>query len=195
VSATTQTQTETLWTQGVAASASVPTASAVTACNGWPSIPVPPGFFTKTGKLASSAKLVIQGTLTATATVPTFSFGLAMTQAQPAAFSASTLLHAISATTTPTAGTAFQYWAEWDIMLRSLSTPGAAEGTLVTTGRIRCPSGFTTPFELTLPQSNGVNTQTFDPNQPLFLWPYITLSAATAGNTVTPQWGKLYGEN
>jgi hypothetical protein len=34
-----------------------------------------------------------------------------------------------------------------------------------------------------------------DPQQVTYLWPYITLGAATAGNTVTPQWGKLYGEN
>jgi hypothetical protein len=167
----------------------------VTACNGWPAIPIPAGYFTKLGEQSSACKLVIQGTLTATATVPTFAFGLGVTQANPAAFSAGTLLHAISATNTPAAGTAFQYWAEWDILLRTLGAPGA-NSTLVTSGRIRCPNGFTTPFELTFPQSNGANTlATYDPQQVGYLWPYITLGAATAGNTVTPQWGKLWGEN
>jgi hypothetical protein len=175
---------EVLWGYGQAATASVPTASAVTACNGWPAIDIPAGYFQRLGTLTSTAKLVIQATLTATATVPTFAFGLAVTQANPAAFSVTNLLHAISATVTPVAGTAYQTWLEWDITLRAMGAPGA-NSTLVTT-----------PFKLTMPQSNGVQTfATFDPQQVAYLWPYITLGAATAGNTITPQWGKLYGEN
>jgi hypothetical protein len=186
---------EVIWAYGQAATASVPTASAVTACNGWPAIDVPAGYFQRLGTLTSTCRLVIQATLTATATVPTFAFGLAVTQANPAAFSATNLLHAISATVTPTAGTAYQTWMEWDISLRALGAPGA-NSTLVTTGRVRCPNGFASPFELTMPQSNGVQTfATYDPQQVAYLWPYITLGAATAGNTITPQWGKLYGEN
>ena len=58
-------------------------------------------------------------------------------------------------------------------------------------------SGFASPFKLTLPPSGTGNTNGtgFDVQQPLYLWPYITLGAATAGNTVTPQIGNLYGEN
>jgi hypothetical protein len=185
---------ETPWCYAQAATASVPTASAVTACNGWPAIPIPAGQFTKLGTQTSKLRLVIQAQLTATATVPTFSFGLAISQVQPAAFSAGTLLHAISAAVTPTAGTAYQTWMEWDILLRAKGAPGA-NSTLLTTGRVRCLNGFPSPFEVTMPQSYGVNTlATYDPEQVAFLWPYITLSAATAGNTITPQSGMLYAE-
>ena len=187
---------EVLFSYAQASSASVPTASAVTMCNGWPAITLPAGYFQRLGDQTSTAKLLLEGTLTATATVPTFAFGLAMTQANPAAFSAATLLHAISATVTPTAGTAYQFWADWDISLRTLGAPGA-NSTLVTQGRIRCPNGFgTAPNELTMPQSNGTKTlATVDPQQVIYLWPYITLGAATAGNTVTADMCKLYGEN
>lgn len=189
-------QTEVLWAFTQAASASVPTASAVTATNGWPAITIPAGYFQRLGNLSSVCKLEIHGTLTATATVPTFAFGTAVTQANPAAFSATNLLHAISSNTTPTAGTAFQYLYVVNIGLRTLSTTPGANSTLVTTGFIECVSGFTTPFKLTLPPTNGANTfTTYDVQQVGYIWPYITLGAATAGNTVTPQWGKLYGED
>jgi hypothetical protein len=186
---------ELLWSYGQAASASVPTAGAVTACNGWPAITIPPGYFQRLGDQTSAAKLVIQALLIATATVPTFSFGLAVTQTSPAAFAATPTMHTVSSTITPTAGSNYQTWLEWDILLRTLGAPGA-NSTLVTSGRIRCPSGFGTPFELTFPPTGTGNTMaTYDPQQVGYLWPYITLGAATAGNTITPQWGKLYGEN
>ena len=135
---------EVLWSYAQAASASVPTASAVTACNGWPAITIPQGYFQKLGDQTSTLHLLIQGTLTATATVPTFAFGLAVTQASPAAFSATNLLHAITATVTPTAGTAYQIWLEWNIFLSALGAPGA-NSTLKTTGEITCPNGFAAP--------------------------------------------------
>jgi hypothetical protein len=189
-------QTELIWSYSQAATASVPTASAVTATNGWPAITVPAGYFQKLGDQSSSVKLVIQGLLIATATVPTFAFGLAFTQANPAAFSATNTMHTISSTVTPTAGSNFQYWCQWDITLRTLGAPGATS-TLVTSGWIECVSGFASPFKLTFPPTGTGNTNSanLDVQQVTYLWPYITLGAATAGNTVTPQWGKLYGEN
>lgn len=188
--------TEALWSQGIAATTSVPTASAVTITAGWEPITIPAGFFQKLGGRTSSARLSLQGTLTATATVPTFAFGLAWTQAVPAAFNATNLMHAISSTVTPTAGTAFQLWLDWDIFLRTLGS--GANSVLVTTGKVRCPSGFATPFELTLPPSNGTKVTSgtlIDVMQPIFLWPYLTLGAATAGNTVTLDSGKLFGDS
>ena len=40
-----------------------------------------------------------------------------------------------------------------------------------------------------------LSAATIDVDQQIFLWPYLTLGAATAGNTVTMQMAKLYGEN
>jgi hypothetical protein len=187
--------TEVLWSSAQAATTSVPTASAVTMTAGWPAITIPAGFFQKLGDKTSSARLVLQGGLTATATVPTFAFGLAWTQASPAAFSAAALLHAISATNTPTAVTLAQIDFEWNIGLRTLGL-GAAS-TLVCTGKVECPFGFVSPFKLTMPATNTSKTSatTIDVMQPIYLWPYITLGAATALNSVTLDWGKLYGDS
>ena len=48
-----------------------------------------------------------------------------------------------------------------------------------------------------LPATNvsGASAATIDVDQPLFIWPYVTLGAATAGNTVTLQKAKMWGEN
>ena len=187
--------TESFWSYAQAATTSVPTASAVTMTAGWPTITIPAGFFQKLGDKTSSARLELQGGLTATATIPTFAFGLAWTQANPGTFSASNLLHAISANNTPGgAVTLAQVKFRWDISLRTLGL-GAAS-TLVCTGDVDCPSGFASPFKLTMPASNGSKTSatTIDITQPIYLWPYITLGAATAGNSVTLDWGKLYGD-
>ena len=187
--------TEALWSYAQAATVSVPTASAVTMTAGWPTITIPAGFFQKLGDKTSSARLVLQGGLTATATIPTFAFGLAWTQANPGTFSAANLLHAISANNTPGGAiTLAQIDFEWNIGLRTLGL-GAAS-TLVTTGKVDCKFGFASPFGLTMPATNGSKTSaTIDITQPIYLWPYITLGAATAGNTVTLDWGKLYGDS
>lgn len=185
--------TETLWSYAQAATTSVPTASAVTMTAGWPTITIRPYFFQKLGDYTSSVQLLLQGTMTATATVPTFAFGLAATQANPGTFSASTLLHALSTTTTPTVVTAAQVRFEWHIGLRTLGLGSAS--TLVTAGWSSCTS-FASPGEVSMPAANGSKTlATIDVTQPIYLWPYITLGAATAGNTVTLDWGKLYGES
>ena len=185
--------TETLWSYAQAATTSVPAASAATITAGWPAITIPAGFFQKLGDKTSSARLRLEGALTATATVPTFALGLAATQVTPAAFSASTLLHAISSTNTPTAVTAAWIGMEWHIGLRTLGL-GAAS-TLVTTGKCECPS-FAAPNFVAFPSANGAKTlATIDVMQPIYLWPYLTLGAATAGNTITLDWGKLYGDS
>lgn len=184
---------ESFFSTALAATASVPTASAVTMTAGWPTIDLPSRFFRKTGDQTSSARLLLQGTLTATAAVPTFAFGLAMTQANPGTFSAATLLHALSTTNTPTAVTAAQVFFEWHISLRTLGL--GAGSTLVTTGKVDCAS-FAAPNFVSMPAANGSKTlATVDVTQPIYLWPYITLGAATASNTVTLDWGKLYGDS
>jgi hypothetical protein len=187
---------ETLFSYSQQATASVPTASpGSTMCNGWPAITVPAGQLSKLGEQTSSLRLVIEGGLTATATIPSFAFLLYMSQANPAAFATTNQLHAISGTNTPGgAVTAARFRAEWNIKLRALGAPGA-NSTLVTTGWVKCPA-FASPFEVSCPAANTATTfTTFDPMQVMYLWPAIILGAATAGNTVTPDWAKLYAES
>jgi hypothetical protein len=149
----------------------------------------------KLGDQASSLKLVIEGGLTATATIPTFAFLLYMSQANPAAFSTTNQLHAISGTNTPGgAVTLARFRAEWHVKLRALGAPGA-NSTLVTSGWVESLA-FASPFKVSCPATNtAVTFTTFDPQQVMYLWPAIILGAATAGNTVTPDWAKLYAES
>lgn len=197
----TGTMFESLYSYGQAATTTTPTAAAVSVTAAYPSIEVPGGYFTTLGKKSSSVRLKLGGQLTMTATVPTWLFGVAWTQAVPAAFSASTVLAAMAAVT-PVAVPAGAWWRmEMDITLRSLGLGVAS--TLLSTGQVSCPEAFApsaysnvSGAERPMPAVgvSGVSASV-DVDQPLFLWPFLTLGAATAGNTVTTQYAKLYGEN
>jgi hypothetical protein len=161
---------------------------------GYPAIPIKPGYFDNaSGDWGSSLKLELGGFLTATATIPTFAFALYTTSVQPAAWAATNLMCTASTANTPSSATTFPFYMRFDLGLR---TSGLGAGaTIVTHGFIESP-GFASPFKLWLPPAGTGNTfATYDTNLQYYLWPTILLSAATAGNTVTTQWCKLYGEN
>ncbi len=69
---------EVLFSTYQAATISVPTAAPVTITAGWPAIIIPAGYFSDTGDWSSSLRFRMGGFMTATATVPTFSWGLAV---------------------------------------------------------------------------------------------------------------------
>lgn len=189
----TQTFNELLYANFGPAATTTPTAAAVSMTAAMPEIIVPGGYMAVTGRRSSSLKLKLGGLLTATATIPTFTFGVAYTSAIPGAFAGTPVL-VTSAAITPNAGTNFPWWLDLDIGLRTL-TPGAAS-TVITQGTIYSPLGFPSPTEFALPTTGTVTGVTnWEADLQYFLWPYVTLSAATAGNTVTVQWAKLYGEN
>jgi hypothetical protein len=189
----TMTMTEVLYSNWGPASTTTPTASAVSMISGIPEIIVPGGFMAVTGRRSSTMRLRMGGLLTATSVIPTFTFGVSYTSAIPGAFSASAVL-ATSAAITPNAGTNFEWFMDLDIGLRTL-TPGAAS-TVVAMGSIESMAGFPSPNEFTLPTTGTVTGVTaWEADLQYFLWPYVTLSAATAGNTVTVEFVKLYGEN
>lgn len=183
--------TEILFSTYQAATVSVPTASAVTITAGWPGITIPAGYMSNaTGDWASSLKWKMGGFLTATATIPTFSFGLAISTSS--AFSAATPLATATAATAPGSATSFSWKMEVEIGLRTLGL-GAAS-TIVCHGAIDS-GAFTANLQLAPAGSGNALITNYDKNAIYYLWPYLTLSAATAGNTVTSQYGKLYGEN
>jgi hypothetical protein len=177
-----------------AATTSVPTASAVTITAGIPEVIVPASYMTGLGKKSSSLKLQFGGYLTATATVPTWAFGLAFTAfATPPAFSAATPLATLSNTITPTAATG-SFEAEMQIGLRSMAQ--GASSTIWASGKVMASPAVTTSIWWLNPLgAGGTTVTTWQTDQEYYLWPYLTLGAATAGNTVTVQWIKLFGEN
>jgi len=186
--------TECLFSTGLAGTTTTPTAGAVNLVAGWPPIVIPGNYFTRTGANTRCLRFAFNFLLTATATVPTFAFSLYTTSVTPPAFAATNLMCTATSTVTPTAGSNYECWMEGDMFLRTLAL--GAGSTIVTSGRVRCPSGFPSPFELTLPPTGTGNTfATWDSQQQYFLWPALTLGAATAGNTATAQWGKVWGEN
>ena len=125
-----------------AATTSVPAAAAATITAGIPEVIVPASYMTGLGKKSSSLCLKFGGYMTATATVPTFAFGLAYTAfATPPAFSASTILATLSNTITPTAATG-SFEAEMNLGLRSMGLGNAS--TIWASGRVWASPALTT---------------------------------------------------
>jgi hypothetical protein len=192
--------TELLYASYQAATTSVPTAAAVTITAGMPVIKIPNNYFSNVGEWSSSLKLELAGLATATATVPTWQFGLyAAVLASPPVFS-TTLTLGTTNTFTPTAETNYVWEAVVNIGIRALA-PGQAS-TIVAVGRFMSDMfatstfGVTTQLSVSMPGPGAYTPlATYDTSQIYTLWPGLVLGAATAGNTVTVQYCKLYGEN
>jgi hypothetical protein len=171
---------------------------------GYPAITVPAGYMKNAGPWSSSLKLCGGGILIATATVPTFQFTLWRTTSQPAAYanSGSAVLVGSSELVAPSAATTgCPFYIEWDLGLR---TPGTVSGssdatsTVVCFGQVNVFISSTTTNNFPIPAQGATYTPTdttWPMDQQVYLWPTLLLGAATAGNTVTMEWLKLYGEN
>jgi hypothetical protein len=186
---------ELLYSRAGAAITTTPTAGAVSCIGSYPPIVVPANYMTKLGGKCSALKFRAYGQLTATATVPTFLFGLAISSAQPPAFPSLTAANTLGATSTLTPTVVTGAWVQWDVdIVLSAIAPGAAS-TVETTGTLSCPN-FPSPFQASIPASNvSSSNANWESDLQYFIWPYLTLGAATAGNTFTMRMCKLYGEN
>jgi hypothetical protein len=188
----TMTQGELLYASYAAATISSVSASAVTITASLPPIIVPGGYMAAGGSRASSLRLVVGGTITSTATVPTFAFGCAFSQTST--FAATPLLVGNSTALAGAVVTAAPFRMVLDIGLRTLSVTAAS--TLYSTGDVWSPGFYNTPFGVSIPATNGTfTTAAWPADLQNYLWPILTLGAATAGNTVTVNFVKLYGEN
>lgn len=193
---------EEIYSCAQAATTTTPTAGAVTTTGTYPSIQIPGGYFSKLGKAASSAKLIVRGQMTTTATIPTWLWGCGWTQAVPGVFSATNGV-ATAARTPGLAATGTWWHIDLDIAVRAIALGSSTSTQLVIAGTVSgeglLPSAFSTSItsEWSMPATNvsAVSSAAIDVDQPIYLWPYVTLGAATAGNTVTVQMAKLYGEN
>lgn len=193
---------EEIYSYAGAATTTTPTAGAVITTATYPTIEIPAGHFTKLGKASSSVKLMLRGQMTTTATIPTWLWGVAWTQTVPGSFVVTNGV-ATAARTPGTAGTGAWWHLDCDITLRAIAPGSSTSTTIVMAGTVSSegllPSAFSTTItsEWSMPATNvsGASSAAIDVDQPIFLWPYITLGAATAGNTVTTQMAKLYGEN
>jgi hypothetical protein len=203
--------TELLYAYYGAGTVSVPTTTPGSSMTlGYPPVTVPGGFLKNAGNWSSSLKLVGGGIVIATSVVPTFQFSLWRTIAQPATWAASgaaVLVGQTAISTAPAITTGCQFEMEWNIGLR---TPGVVSGgsdatsTVVCYGKVNIYNGqftgATTTANTILTIPAGASTYaptdtTWPAAEQVYLWPTLSLGAATAGNTTTLEWLKLYGEN
>ena len=190
----TQTTNELLHAFYGAATASVPTATtAVTITAGMPEIIVPAGFMSVLGKRSSSLKLELGGYMASSATPPTWSFGLAVSTGSPPVFSATTTLASPTLTVAPTASGSGSWFFTCNIGLRTLGVGNTS--TVWCNGAVTSNLFAAAPLLLNPSGGGGTAMTAWQSDLEYYLWPYLTLSAATAGNTVTTQFAKLYGEN
>lgn len=186
---------ELLYSHAGLATVTTPTAGPVSLIGGYDAIVVPARYMRKLGDDCSALKLKMAGQMTSTATVPTWLFGVAISSAQPPAFPSLTAANTLAATAAVTPAVATGVWTFFDIdIVLSAISPGAAS-TVETTGIVESsslPSPFMTPIPANNVSSSNANWET---DLQYFLWPYLTLSAATASNTFTMRQVKLYGEN
>jgi hypothetical protein len=201
----TMTQAELLYAYFGAGTVSVPTTTPGSSMTlGYPAVTVPAGFMSATGERSSSLKLVGGGLLIATATVPTFQFSLWRTMAQPATWAASgaaVLVGQTAIAAAPTATTGCWFEMEWNIGLRTagvVSGGSSATSTVICNGKVSVWPAFNGAEIYTIPaaaSSYSPTDTTWPQDQQVYLWPTLSLGAATAGNTTTLEWLKLYGEN
>lgn len=199
----TQTTNELLYAFFGAATVSVPTTTpGATITAGYPPIEIPANYFSNVGLHSSSLKLKMGGLATATAVIPTWQFFLYAAIATTSAPAFATTL-TLGSTTTFTPGTAEtnDVWnAEIDIGLRTLAL--GQSSTIVAVGAFQsdvfqsAALGIQTTTYVSMPGPGAYTPfATYDTTQAYLLWPALSLGAATAGNTVTVEYCKLYGEN
>jgi hypothetical protein len=173
-----------------AATTTTPTAGAVSIIATYPPVIIPGGILGKLGNQSSALRVRAWLQCTATATVPTWLLGVSKTTTNT--FSSTGGI--ATATFTPSVKTAAQIMMEIEISLRSIGQTN--NSTAVVQGQVEGPDFLPSPFSSTIPATNVANTWTdWQVDQQYYLWLYLTLGAATAGNTVTTQMLKVYGEN
>lgn len=186
-----------------AATVSVPTVSpGATITATYPPFLIPANYFGDVGERSSSLVYKIGGLATVTATIPTWQFFLyaAIATTSPPAFATTLTLGSTPTFTPGQAATNFPWDATIELGLRTL-TLGAAS-TVIAQGYFESYAFAPAAYSVTagpkvfMPATGAYSPfATYDTTQAYLLWPALSLGAATAGNTVTVEYAKLYGEN
>lgn len=196
------TQTELLYAFHGAATVSSPTTSPGSSMIlAYPPIIIPAGYFSNVGSRSSSLKLEMGGLCTITATIPTWQFFLyAVPLAANPSFATTNTLGSTATFTPGQAATSAVWDSTIEIGLRTLALANASTVTAVGVFRSNAfqPAAYsvTATNVITMPATGAYTPfATYDTSQAYTLWPALSLGAGTAGNTVTTQYAKLYGEN
>jgi hypothetical protein len=201
----TMTQSELLYSCDIAGTVSVPTTTpGANAMLGYPPIVIPGGYFANPGTSYRSSSLLLEwgGLFIATATVPTFEIRIGFNQSDT--WSATNVIATTGVVAAPSANTGAWFDCRLHIATRSQLIGTSTTPTLAAFSAHGVFSiwGTATATELTpqtwsLPVAAATYTPvgTFDTTVQQYLWPSVSLGAATAGNTLTTEYCKLYGQN
>jgi hypothetical protein len=199
----TQTTDEVLYAFYGAATVSVPgTSPGTTITAGYPPIEIPANYFTNVGGRSSSLRFEIGGLATVTAAIPSwqFFFYLSVATTSAPAFATTTTLGTTGSFTPGQAATNFAWDCVLNIGLRTLVL--GALSTVICQGYVESYAFTPAAYSVTagpkvfVPASGAYSPlATYDTTQTYLLWPALSLSVGTAGNTVTTEYAKLYGEN
>jgi hypothetical protein len=201
----TQTSNELLYAYYGAGTVSVPTASPGSSMTlGYPPITVPGGYMSSVGEHSSSLRLCFGGIAICTATLPIWQFTLWATTAQPATYanSGSAFQLALSTAIAPvTVTTGCPFECSVNLGLRTtgvISGAGSNTSTIVAYGDFQIIPSDATGIDLAIPIAGATYSPTcttWPQDQQVYLWPTLCITGATAGNTTTMEYCKLYGEN
>lgn len=199
----TQTTNELLYAFYGAATVSTPTTSpGATITAGYPPIEIPANMLQNVGGRSTSLKLELGGLMTATATIPTWQFFIyiAVATTSAPAFATTTTLCSTPTFTPGQAATNFPWDGVINIGLRTLTLGAAstviAQGYVESYGFAPAAYSVTAGPKVFIPATGAYSPlTTYDTTQTYLVWPALSLGAATAGNTVTLEYLKLYGEN
>ena len=202
----TMTQGELLYSVDLAGTVSVPTTTpGANAMLGYPPIVIPGGYFANIGSSYRTSSLLLEwgGLFIATATVPTFEIRLGYSTTD--SWTATNIFTTTGVIAAPSANTGAWFDCRIHIAPRTQLIGTATTPTLITVSAhgVFTIYGTATATELTpqtwsLPVAAATYTPTataIDSTVQTYLWPSVSLGAATAGNTLTTEYCKLYGQN
>jgi hypothetical protein len=203
VSGYTQTTDELLFAFYGAATVSTPTSgNGGTITAGYPPIEIPAGYFANTGSRSSSLRLEIGGLASFPASPAACSFPVYVTVATTSApaFATTATLGATPTFTPGQTASNLPWDAVLNIGLRTL-TLGAAS-TITCQGYFEsyafAPAAYsaTAGPKVFVPAGGAYSPlATYDTTQTYLVWPAMIVASGVAGNTVTVEYCKLYGEN
>jgi hypothetical protein len=199
----TQTTDELLYAYYGAATVSAPTASPGSSITvGYPPIEIPANYFTNVGGRSSSIRLEIGGLTSFPASPATVSFLVYVSVATTSApaFATTATLGTTPNFTPGQAATNLPWDATLHIGLRTLVL--GASSTITCQGYFESYAFAPAAYSVTsgpkvFVPATGAYTPlaTYDTTQTYLVWPAMIVPGAAAGNTVTTEYCKLYGEN
>ena len=201
----TMTQGELLYSCDIAGTVSVPTTTpGANAMLGYPPIVVPGGYFANIGTSYRTSSLVLEwgGLFIATATVPTFEIRIGNNQSDTWTGATPWATTGVIAAPSANTGAWFDCRIHFAMRTQLLGTSTTPTLAAVSAHGVFMIYGTATATELT-PQcwslpvaaSTYSTIATIDTSVQQYLWPTVSLGAATAGNTLTTEYCKLYGQN